>query len=225
MSLSDDLYRSGELDTDQPLVRIKRGRGDSRYNPASNPNRGRKRIRWGKHQLCHSKQIKLMQNRSPETASQPRHFSCWHIPRCSTSDTILSLHKDLPAAAAARASESCHTKPRQIENPDTEKQKYRAKFKEFLQWPGTYMSLELMKTSTKKSLNADRKFWIASSLWRTKTVHYCPSLARFGPSFNQRRCCLCPPKQNLGQAQAPRPRISQALHQNLQRRLSMGLLC
>ena len=45
MSLSDDLYRSGELDTDQPLVRIKRGRGDSRYNPASNPNRGRKRIR------------------------------------------------------------------------------------------------------------------------------------------------------------------------------------
>ena len=146
MSLSDDLYRSGELDTDQPLVRIKRGRGDSRYNSASNPNRGRKRIRWGKHQLCHSKQIKLMQNRSPETASQPGHFSRWHIPRCSTSDTILSIHKDLPAAA--RASESCHPKPRQIENPDTEKQKYRAKFKEFLQWPGSYMSLELMKTTT-----------------------------------------------------------------------------
>ena len=43
--LSDDLYRSDELDTDQPLVRIKRGRGDSRFNPAGNPNRGRKRIR------------------------------------------------------------------------------------------------------------------------------------------------------------------------------------
>ena len=135
--MSDDLYRSGELDTDQPLVRIKRGRGDSRYNPASNPNRGRKRIRWGKHQLCHSKQIKLMQNRSPETASQPGHFAGWHIPRCSTSDTILSLPEDLPAA---RAPEGCYKNPRQIENPDT-KQKYGVECKEFLQWPGYNTSL------------------------------------------------------------------------------------
>ena len=41
-----DLYRFGEQDTEpRPLVRTKRARGDSRYNPASNPNRGRKRIR------------------------------------------------------------------------------------------------------------------------------------------------------------------------------------
>ena len=32
-------------ETGDKLVRVKRGRGDSRYNPENNPNRGRKRIR------------------------------------------------------------------------------------------------------------------------------------------------------------------------------------
>ena len=146
-----DLYRFGERHTEQqPLVRTKRGRGDSRYNPASNPNRGRKRIRCRKYTWSvNLKSTKLMQNRSPEAANQPGDFARQQFPRCSTSNPIFPLHKALPAAWAP---EGCHPKPRQIENnTDTEKQKHSAEFKEFLQWPGKCAGLNYLDIKETKS--------------------------------------------------------------------------